>query len=203
MGPGHSELAFASPGDDVPGAYGSAVPGGRVAWRRVFPGVPGQVPAARRWVLAVLAGRLVDGEAAECIAAEYIANAIVHTSSGAPGGQVTVLIGADDCIHVHDQAGVPDPVREAPLSGLLCPREGGNGLRLVMALSSGWGFTPPGQCTAGGSDDPARGGCAWAFPLPAGPGARPVPPPGPAGPGGSSTSAARPACGIGIAKGNV
>lgn len=136
---------------------------------RVFPGLPEQARLVRRWVLARLAGRPVDLEAAALIADELFANAVLHTASGDEGGVVTVAVTADSVIHVHDQGGQPSPARELPLSGPAGLREGGQGRVLVTGLSSTCGLAPAGQCGAAGPGDPApaaHGGCAWAIPLP-------------------------------------
>lgn len=200
MHPGHAELIFAeqSRGDLVPDR--NTIPLPEPVEVRVFPGLPEQAREVRRWVLARLAGRPVDSEAAALIADELFANALLHTASGDDDGRVTVAVTAASVIHVHDLGGEPVPAREFPLAGLAGPREGGQGRVLVTSLSSGCGLTPADQCGAGGPGDPApaaHGGCAWALPLPdaPGPGGTDLPPQGPDQPE-DNHSAAHPACGL-------
>jgi anti-sigma regulatory factor (Ser/Thr protein kinase) len=133
---------------------------------RVFPGQAEQVPHARRWARALaLATSPAAADEAELITAELVANAILHTTSGAEGGTVTVAVTTDGVIHVHDLGlagglpcpGLPGP--RQPLDGRL--PESGQGLLIVAALSTGCVHLPAALCPAAGSSGISEqgGGC--------------------------------------------
>ena len=155
-----------------------AVPGGSVAWVRVFEGRRDQVRAARAWVLGVAASVGADPEEASLFTSELAANAVVHTRSGLPGGHLAVAVTAEDCavvLHVHDEgtAGMPGPGhRPGADSGVLA--ESGRGLVLVGGLSAASGHGPADRC--GAAPGTPGGRCTWvqlAKPL-AGPAPVPV-----------------------------
>ena len=56
-----------------------------------FPGLPAIVPSARRFVRGILADSPRAGDM-EQISAELVANAILHTPSGADGGEFTLTV---------------------------------------------------------------------------------------------------------------
>lgn len=60
-------------------------------WSQTYPGLPSMVPAMRAFVRAMLADtpRIED---AELIISELGTNALRHTPSGAPGGEVRVSV---------------------------------------------------------------------------------------------------------------
>jgi anti-sigma regulatory factor (Ser/Thr protein kinase) len=74
---------------------------------------------------------------------ELFANAIAYTSSGRPGGAVTVAIRiAGDgaaVVTVLDEGSPEAPLLPVPAGGLA---EHGRGLVLVDALTDGWGTAP-------------------------------------------------------------
>src|SRR5215472_10221598 len=79
----------------------------RILARRTFPGVPGQVSVARRWL-----AQMIDGFAAAedvlLACSELSTNAIMHSASGQPGGQFTVRLAIrQDIVRVEvlDQGG--------------------------------------------------------------------------------------------------
>ena len=117
----------------------------RILARRTFPGQPGQVSAARRWL-----AQMIDGFAAmdEVLLAcsELATNAIMHSDSGQPGGQFTVRLAIrQDIVRVEvlDQGGA-GPGRHQVPGG-----EGGHfedssqcgrGLTIVAAITDAWGM---------------------------------------------------------------
>ncbi len=113
--------------------------------RRTFPGVPGQVSVARRWL-----AQMIDGFAAidEVLLAcsELATNAIMHSASGQPGGQFTVRLAIrQDIVRVEvlDQGGAWPAMRgaagyedgHAEDSG-----QCGRGLTIVAAITDAWGI---------------------------------------------------------------
>jgi serine/threonine-protein kinase RsbW len=108
-------------------------------WSRSFPGRPEQVAEARRFVLAVLAGR-PEADAAALVASELCTNAIAHGASGGPDGlfAVTVRRGADRAtVTVQDMGSAGEPEIAAPDGG--GSEESGRGLLLVAAVAKDWG----------------------------------------------------------------
>jgi hypothetical protein len=96
---------------------------------------PGQVPAARRFARAVLAGHPAADDA-ELLACELVTNALRH-ARGATKVRVTVAVGqAGVHVEVTDDgtAGVPH-WREAAADA-----EGGWGFHLVDEIATRWGF---------------------------------------------------------------
>lgn len=96
---------------------------------------PGEVPAARRFVRAVLAGHPAAADA-ELLACELITNALLHAHDAA---KVTVTVAAGEtAVHVEvtddGTAGVPH-WREAAAGA-----EGGRGFHLVNEIAARWGF---------------------------------------------------------------
>lgn len=105
-----------------------------IAWSRAFPGTPEQVRQARRFLVGILAGQPVAGDAVLCLS-ELVSNAVVHSDSGKPGGQFTVRVEMNEKllrIEVLDGgglwagAGVPD-------------EQHGRGLNIVSQLAVAWG----------------------------------------------------------------
>jgi hypothetical protein len=96
---------------------------------------PGEVPAARRFVRAVLAGHAAAADA-ELLACELVTNALRH-AHGAATVTVMVVVGqAGVHVEVTDDgtAGVPH-WREAAAGA-----EGGWGFHLVNEIAARWGF---------------------------------------------------------------
>lgn len=115
--------------------------------RRTFPGDPEQCREARLWVRAVMRPFPDAADAVEVVVSEFFGNAVRHTASGEPGGEVAVeLTGGDGRpirLTVVDQGGRSD--RPATAARVLAPtlsRPDGRGLFLAAALSSEWGRSP-------------------------------------------------------------
>lgn len=128
---------------------------------RVFPGRPDRVAAVRAYVADCLTGAgwpTLVADAVLCVD-ELFANAVRHTRSGEPGGEVAVRVepvGAAVVCHVHDQGGPSVPAPGSPQRG----GESGRGLPIVAALASACGGTN--ACDVG---SPLRGGCCVWFKL--------------------------------------
>lgn len=107
----------------------------------VLPGIACSVSLARRWVGDVLrvAGHL-DVERARLVMSELVANAVLHTDSGRPGGLVTVEINSigQERVHIQviDEGAVTVP---RPRTSGECAVSG-RGLRLVEESSVRWGM---------------------------------------------------------------
>jgi serine/threonine-protein kinase RsbW len=100
------------------------------------PGMPGEVPRAR----AALRRLLPDGPLADdalLVATELMSNALVHSRSGAPGGEFVIRLVACQSryvrVEVEDQGGPWAPRDRGS--------EGGRGLTIVAALAgpANWG----------------------------------------------------------------
>lgn len=115
--------------------------------RRTFPGQPGQVSVARRWL-----AQMIDGFAAtdEVLLAcsELATNAIMHSASGQPGGQFTVRLAIrQDIVRVEvlDQGRAwPGRQEEAPGYDGEQAKDAsqcGRGLTIVAAITDAWGIT--------------------------------------------------------------
>jgi anti-sigma regulatory factor (Ser/Thr protein kinase) len=118
------------------------------SWRIALPHSAAAVPVARALVRNALAEleHTADGDTAELLTAELVANAVEHTSVGRTPIELVVELRPTACqVEVHD----PDP---APPADLTRPdveppdpwREGGRGLLLIRALSSSCGHRPTG-----------------------------------------------------------
>jgi serine/threonine-protein kinase RsbW len=103
---------------------------------RVFAAQPLQVAYVRRFVGGVLSGLGAD-DVVLCVS-ELASNAVLHSSSGKPGGQFIVRVGMSGTGRV--RAEVEDlggPWAAEPDTS----EEFGRGLRIVGALASRWGIT--------------------------------------------------------------
>lgn len=117
----------------------------RILARRTFPGQPGQVSVARRWL-----AQMIDGFAAtdEVLLAcsELATNAIMHSASGQPGGQFTVRLAIrQDIVRVEvlDQ-GCAWPGKQESLGYGEHAKDAsqcGRGLTIVAAITDVWGIT--------------------------------------------------------------
>ncbi|MEU3746369.1 MULTISPECIES: ATP-binding protein [Streptomyces] len=144
------------PADHPAGPAGPAQsadhPAGAAAWRVRLPHTTAAVPIARALIRAALndidpgAASLPDGDTAELLTAELVANAVEHTAGRGPIELVVELFAAPGgCqIEVHDS----EPARAG---ALVCPAPGaevdpwqehGRGLLLIRALSSDCGHRP-------------------------------------------------------------
>jgi len=104
---------------------------------RAFAGLPESVSAACAWVAGFVPGSPTADDAA-LLTSELVTNAILHSASGLPGGQVMVSMRAGDGmvrVDVTDQGAVPP--------GLTAPRGLGQGLVLVAALADVFGADGP------------------------------------------------------------
>jgi anti-sigma regulatory factor (Ser/Thr protein kinase) len=107
-----------------------------------IPGRAQAVSGARSFVIRTLsaAGKVadVDSDAATLLTSELVTNAIQHTSSGAPGGTVTIVIvdvAHGVLIEVIDDGSVSVPVVKGDLFA-----PDGHGLYLVKQLAAQWGY---------------------------------------------------------------
>ncbi|MFG2876907.1 ATP-binding protein [Streptomyces sp. NPDC048337] len=133
------------------------------AWRIALPHTAAAVPIARALVRTALADidEPADSDTAELLTAELVANAVEHTSSGAPIELVVELLESGCQVEVHDGdprppgdlAARPDDTHPDPW------QEHGRGLLLIRTLSSACGHRPT-----------AHGKAVW-FTLPARPAA--------------------------------
>jgi anti-sigma regulatory factor (Ser/Thr protein kinase) len=102
------------------------------AYTRAFAGCPESVSVARAWVAGFAPGSAADDVAV--MTSELVTNAVLHSASRLPGGQVTVSVRAmDDMVRVDvvDQGAVPPD--------LTAPRGLGLGLAIVAALADVFG----------------------------------------------------------------
>ncbi|MFE5602256.1 ATP-binding protein [Streptomyces coelicoflavus] len=118
------------------------------SWRIALPHSAAAVPVARALVRNALAEleHTADGDTAELLTAELVANAVEHTSVGRTPIELVVELRPTGCrVEVHD----PDPAPPADLTRTDVEppdpwREGGRGLLLIRALSSSCGHRPAG-----------------------------------------------------------
>ncbi|WP_312887958.1 ATP-binding protein [Nonomuraea rhodomycinica] len=118
-----------------------------------FPGVPSQVPRARRLVAAVLGRDHPLYDDCALLTTELATNAILHSRSGA-GGWFTVAVrasGAAVRVWVAD-AGSDEPPCACRTTGDRRDPDGGHathgrGLPLLEALSHRWGLSRAGGAT--------------------------------------------------------
>ena len=105
-------------------------------------GRPAEVSAARAFITRIMAAtgkaRIIDSDAATLLTSELVTNAIQHTTSGADGGAVTVVvIDVPDgvLVEVIDDGSPEMPVVKSDLLAT-----DGHGLYLVQQLSAHWGY---------------------------------------------------------------
>ncbi|MDF3298424.1 ATP-binding protein [Streptomyces tropicalis] len=120
-------------------------PSASASWRVALPHSASAVPVARALVRTALTGleHPADGDTAELLTAELVANAVEHTAGKGPIELVVELRPGGCHVEVHD----PDP---APPGALTRPelsapdpwQENGRGLLLIRALSSSCGHRP-------------------------------------------------------------
>ena len=106
-----------------------------VVWSRGFPAVPERVREARQFLATILDGRSEADDALLCLS-ELVTNAVVHSKSGKPAGQITVraqLCGSHLRVEVTDQGG-PWTAHPSDPAGLH-----GRGLVIVSRLADTWG----------------------------------------------------------------
>jgi anti-sigma regulatory factor (Ser/Thr protein kinase) len=112
-----------------------------------LPGEARSVREARRFLRELLPAEHPALDDLALAASELVCNAITHTRSGDPGGQVTVVVGrvaAALTLEVTDDggAGPAGPATRAEDGG-----EGGRGLRIVEGLAHRWGYRTRGERT--------------------------------------------------------
>jgi anti-sigma regulatory factor (Ser/Thr protein kinase) len=103
-----------------------------VTGTRAFAGCPESVSAARAWVAGFASGSAADDVA--LLTSELVTNAVLHSKSRLPGGQVTVSVQTSDDmmrVDVVDQGAVPPD--------LTAPRGLGLGLAIVSRLADVFG----------------------------------------------------------------
>ncbi|WP_181446819.1 ATP-binding protein [Streptomyces sp. NTH33] len=115
------------------------------SWRVALPHTAAAVPVARALVRTALSEleHTADGDTAELLTAELVANAVEHTAGRGPIELVVEVLPTGCHVEVHD----PDP---DPPGGLTRPvltapdpwQENGRGLLLIRALSSACGHRP-------------------------------------------------------------
>lgn len=106
-----------------------------VVWSRGFPAVPEQVREARQFLATILDGRSEADDALLCLS-ELVTNAVVHSESGKPAGQISVraqLHGSRLRVEVTDQGG-PWTAHPSDRAGLH-----GRGLVILSRLVDAWG----------------------------------------------------------------
>ena len=96
---------------------------------------PSEVPAARRFVRAVLAGHPAAGDA-ELLACELVTNAVVHADGAAAVTVRVAACGAAVHVEVADDGTGGVPHWREPAVGA----EGGRGFQLVNEIATRWGF---------------------------------------------------------------
>jgi anti-sigma regulatory factor (Ser/Thr protein kinase) len=115
-------------------------PRGRAAW--TLPGMPASVRVFRGLARAAAAGNDDQAEAAALCVTELVTNALLHTRSGLPGGNVTVRFEASPSkpglrISVHDDGPRVVASSTAARAGTLPgPAETGRGLGIVAAVAA-------------------------------------------------------------------
>ncbi|RJL30357.1 ATP-binding protein [Bailinhaonella thermotolerans] len=122
--------------------YGRGARAEGESWRRAFAGDPREAGAARGFVRFLLEGFPRRDDVVQVVA-EFVANALQHTASGAPGGAYVVEVcrwGDAVTVAVSDEGGEsePSPLPYARSADEL--REGGRGLLTVAATASEWGW---------------------------------------------------------------
>ena len=113
----------------------------RVLARRTFPGQPGQVSVARRWLAQMIRGFAAADEVL-LACSELATNAIMHSASGQPGGRFTVRLAiSQDIVRIEvlDQGGTW-PGRQGAL-GYEDASQCGRGLTIVAAITDAWGIS--------------------------------------------------------------
>ncbi|WEH16934.1 ATP-binding protein [Streptomyces sp. VNUA24] len=106
-------------------------------WCRAFPGLPEEVPQARRFVAALLDERGPVDDAV-LIVSELATNAVRHSSSGLADGWFLVIVSfGHDLVRIEvvDTGSEGEPcLRDATEQ-----EEGGRGLALIAACAKDWG----------------------------------------------------------------
>lgn len=108
-----------------------------MVWRRAFRGVRAEAHPARAFVQFLLAD-LAHADDVVQVAGELVANAIVHTRSGRPGGLYVVEVArwrGGVSVAVTDQGGQGEPRLSEEQSAV-----NGYGMRTVAALATWWGW---------------------------------------------------------------
>jgi anti-sigma regulatory factor (Ser/Thr protein kinase) len=106
---------------------------------RVLPGTPESAGLARQLARDFLGEAHPDAETVVLIVSELVTNAVIHSRSGLPGGNLTISLctGEDGVfVQVRDDGG-PSGQWETTAPGLAA--EHGYGLLLVDALADSWG----------------------------------------------------------------
>ncbi|WP_197285687.1 ATP-binding protein [Nocardiopsis sp. NRRL B-16309] len=108
----------------------------------IVEGLPEQSAVVRRHILSRVSWRQREAESLLLLASELFNNAITHTRSGDPGGDVTVAIIKIQRrvqIKVIDQGPRHQEIANPHVRPLQPDRPGGLGLRLVATQANRWG----------------------------------------------------------------
>jgi anti-sigma regulatory factor (Ser/Thr protein kinase) len=115
-----------------------------VVGRLTLPGRPEHVRDARGFVARLMDHHRTDADIALLLTSEVVTNAITHSRSGLPGGQLELVVAwrhASLLFSVIDQGSDTG----LPKAGNAQGGESGNGLLLVDRLADDWGYaTRPG-----------------------------------------------------------
>lgn len=107
---------------------------------RVFPAVPGSIPAARTWVADQLRCLEVSHEAverAELLVSELAGNVVRHTTCDQFVVRLSVQEGVEVGVYDDDPVARPESRREPHLLDL-----GGRGLMVISSVAEAWGVEP-------------------------------------------------------------
>nr|WSY51008.1 ATP-binding protein [Streptomyces sp. NBC_00886] len=120
-------------------------PSASASWRIALPHTAAAVPVARALVRTALSEvkHTADGDIAELLTAELVANAVEHTAGDAPIELVVELLPTGCRVEVHDADPQPPVSLTKPTGEEPDPwQEHGRGLLLIRALSSSCGHRP-------------------------------------------------------------
>ncbi|MFJ8309527.1 MULTISPECIES: ATP-binding protein [unclassified Streptomyces] len=114
------------------------------AWRIPLPHTTAAVPIARALIRTALADIDVpaDSDTAELLTAELVANAVEHTTGGAPIELVVELLASGCQVEVHDGSPLPPGALTSTAAEPDPWQEHGRGLLLIRPLSSACGHRP-------------------------------------------------------------
>lgn len=139
--------ALTSPISEEPSQPVSPLPAAAITWtsvaRLTIPGDPAQSAGARLWLRTFLQNHDAARPAADdavLVVSELVSNALLHSRSGLPGGEITVIAAVRPGrlrLEVTDQG---DPRPAGPGAVALDPDERGRGLEIVAALATEWGI---------------------------------------------------------------
>ena len=122
-----------------------------------LPGLPESAAAARALTAQCLAGSPAAEDAVLCVD-ELFANAVLHSASGLPGGEVTVVVS------IAGGTARIDVIDEGPLPPGACPSRGlGQGMVIVSRLADVFGTDGSDRWFTVGTARRPAGGLAAAY----------------------------------------